>query len=169
MTAIYRFSPWVGLGGERKRVTGFPLLFFALLRFGKLAVRSVNIVVVRVTSRLVLPLCNHARNTVDEDILQYILRLVQTRLLLAQRRGFEPPVSFWPTHDFQSCSLSLSDISAKDNNHFTRMPRKLQVFSEVFSWFFRRLSDFFFEGVALSRRNFWKTLYTHIKLVYNII
>ena len=82
---------WVG---KRKRVTGFPLLFFALLRFGKLAVRSVNIVIVRVTSRLVLPLCNHARNTIDEDILQYILRLVQTRLLLAQRKGFEPLYTF---------------------------------------------------------------------------
>ncbi len=31
---------------------------------------------------------------------------------LAQRRGFEPPVSFQPTHDFQSCSLNHSDISA---------------------------------------------------------
>ena len=75
---------WVG---KRKRVTGFPLLFFSLLRFGKLAVCSVNIVVVRVTSRLVLPLCNHARNTIDEDIFQYILRLVQTRLLLARQVG----------------------------------------------------------------------------------
>ena len=73
--------------GKRKRVTGFPILFFALLRFGKLAVRSVNIVIVRITSRLVLPLCNHARNTIDEDILQYILRLVQTRLLLARQVG----------------------------------------------------------------------------------
>ena len=31
---------------------------------------------------------------------------------LAQRRGFEPPVGFRPTHDFQSCSLNHSDISA---------------------------------------------------------
>ncbi len=33
-------------------------------------------------------------------------------LNLAQRRGFEPPVGFRPTHDFQSCSLNHSDISA---------------------------------------------------------
>ena len=32
--------------------------------------------------------------------------------LLAQRRGFEPPVRFRRTHDFQSCSLNHSDISA---------------------------------------------------------
>ena len=31
---------------------------------------------------------------------------------LAQRRGFEPPVRFRRTHDFQSCSLNHSDISA---------------------------------------------------------
>lgn len=31
---------------------------------------------------------------------------------VAQRRGFEPPVGFRPTHDFQSCSLNHSDISA---------------------------------------------------------
>ena len=31
---------------------------------------------------------------------------------MAQRRGFEPPVGFRPTHDFQSCSLNRSDISA---------------------------------------------------------
>ena len=33
-------------------------------------------------------------------------------VFLAQRRGFEPPVGFRPTHDFQSCSLNHSDISA---------------------------------------------------------
>ena len=33
-------------------------------------------------------------------------------VIVAQRRGFEPPVSFQPTHDFQSCSLNHSDISA---------------------------------------------------------
>ncbi len=32
--------------------------------------------------------------------------------VLAQRRGFEPPVRFRRTHDFQSCSLNHSDISA---------------------------------------------------------
>ena len=32
--------------------------------------------------------------------------------LLAQRRGFEPPDESPPSHDFQSCSLNHSDISA---------------------------------------------------------
>ena len=31
---------------------------------------------------------------------------------LAQRRGFEPPDQFSQSHDFQSCSLNHSDISA---------------------------------------------------------
>ena len=32
---------------------------------------------------------------------------------MAQRRGFEPPDESPPSHDFQSCSLNHSDISAK--------------------------------------------------------
>ena len=32
---------------------------------------------------------------------------------LAQREGFEPSVPLRGTHDFQSCSLGRSDISAK--------------------------------------------------------
>ena len=32
---------------------------------------------------------------------------------VAQRRGFEPPDESPPSHDFQSCSLNHSDISAK--------------------------------------------------------
>jgi hypothetical protein len=33
-------------------------------------------------------------------------------LLMAEREGFEPSVKLLdPTHDFQSCSFSLSDIS----------------------------------------------------------
>ena len=31
---------------------------------------------------------------------------------VAQRRGFEPPEQFSRSHDFQSCSLNHSDISA---------------------------------------------------------
>ena len=38
--------------------------------------------------------------------------LIGVPFLLAQRRGFEPPVRFRRTHDFQSCSLNHSDISA---------------------------------------------------------
>ncbi len=37
---------------------------------------------------------------------------VQTLSPLAQRRGFEPPDDSPPSHDFQSCSLNHSDISA---------------------------------------------------------
>nr|DAQ17130.1 MAG TPA: hypothetical protein [Inoviridae sp.] len=29
---------------------------------------------------------------------------------MAQRRGFEPPVGFRPTHDFQSCAFDHSAI-----------------------------------------------------------
>ena len=74
----------------RKRATVFPLLFSALLQFCKSAVRS-NIVIVRVTFRLSLPHCNNARYSVYEYILQCIFTEVQTRLLLAERGGFEPP------------------------------------------------------------------------------
>ena len=44
---------------------------------------------------------------------------------VAQRRGFEPPVSFRPTHDFQSCSLNHSDISA---TAFLKLPIYITVF-----------------------------------------
>ena len=51
---------------------------------------------------------------------------------MAQRRGFEPPVSFWPTHDFQSCSLNHSDISAykacRKPYYITVFFKKMQAF-----------------------------------------
>ena len=47
---------------------------------------------------------------------------------LAQRRGFEPPVRFRRTHDFQSCSLNHSDISAY--RHFCQAPIYITVFFE---------------------------------------
>ena len=94
-----RFNLTGGTGwvGQRKRATVFPLLFFALLLFDKLAARSVNIVIVRVTFRLVLSFRDNARNSIYEKILQYLFRLVQTLSLLAQKEGFEPSVRF-PAH-----------------------------------------------------------------------
>ena len=50
----------------------------------KLAVRSVNIVIVRITSWLVLSFRDNARNTIYENVLQYLFRLVQTLSLLAR-------------------------------------------------------------------------------------
>ena len=47
-----------------------------------------NIVIVRVTFRLVLSFRDNARNSIYEKILQYLFRLVQTLSLLAQKAGF---------------------------------------------------------------------------------
>lgn len=44
--------------------------------------------------------------------LEHIFNCVQTLSPLAQREGFEPSVPLRGTHDFQSCSLGRSDISA---------------------------------------------------------
>ena len=55
---------------------------------------------------------------------------------LAQRRGFEPPDESPPSHDFQSCSLNHSDISAWNKSHFTTIPGKMQLL-------FGRFRDFF--------------------------
>ena len=44
--------------------------------------------------------------------LEHIFNSVQTLSPLAQREGFEPSVPLRGTHDFQSCSLGRSDISA---------------------------------------------------------
>ena len=50
---------------------------------------------------------------------------------VAQRRGFEPPDESPPSHDFQSCSLNHSDISAKPCNHII-FPRKRQLILRAF-------------------------------------
>ena len=63
--------------------------------------------------------------------------------LLAQRRGFEPPDESPPSHDFQSCSLNHSDISARNKNYSTTNPPKKQLL-------FMRFWDF----SSLSRKNF---------------
>ena len=86
----------MGLGWDiEKEQRVFPLLFFALLPFDKFAACSVNIVIVCVLLRLGLPSGNNARDTIQENVLQITFRLVQTRLLLAQRKGFEPLVLLW--------------------------------------------------------------------------
>lgn len=82
----FNLSGGTGWVGQRKRATVFfPLLFFALLLFDKLAVRSVDIIIVRVTFRLVLSFRDNARNSIYEKILQYLFRLVQTLSLLARQ------------------------------------------------------------------------------------
>ena len=48
-------------------------------------------------------------------------------LCVAQRRGFEPPDESPPSHDFQSCSLNHSDISARNKSYFTTIPPKMQL------------------------------------------
>ena len=50
---------------------------------------------------------------------------------VAQRRGFEPPDESPPSHDFQSCSLNHSDISAKPCNHII-FPQKMQLILRAF-------------------------------------
>ena len=58
-----------------------------------------------------------ARTSVKTDFLISLLRATKKpakrRVFMAQRRGFEPPDESPPSHDFQSCSLNHSDISAK--------------------------------------------------------
>ena len=61
--------------------------------------------------------------------------------VLAQRRGFEPPVRFRRTHDFQSCSLNHSDISA-NFRHFVQVPIYITVFfkkMQAFLLHFRKI------------------------------
>ena len=36
---------------------------------------------------------------------------------MAERGGFEPPVRFWRTHDFQSCQLSRSCTSPRSGKN----------------------------------------------------
>ena len=94
------------MGGKRKRVTGFPLLFFSLLQSCKSAVCSVNAVIVRVTFRLGLPSYNNARYPVNENVLHFITE-VQARLLLAEGEGFEPP---------EACTSTVFKTAAFDRS-----------------------------------------------------
>ena len=61
---------------------------------------------------------------------------------MAQRRGFEPPVSFRPTHDFQSCSLNHSDISAY--RALSSAPIYITVFFEKMQAFLLAFMKFFY-------------------------
>ncbi len=83
--------------------------------------------------------------------------LVQFRFHLAQRRGFEPPDDSPPSRDFQSRSLSLSDISATTRFYSTRIFRKTQLFSADFpifkEKFFGALLRFHGHGVFSSLRD----------------
>ena len=55
------------------------------------------------------------------DYNEFLYKIIRTSafrrgsyyLFVAQRRGFEPPDESPPSHDFQSCSLNHSDISAR--------------------------------------------------------
>ena len=61
---------------------------------------------------------------------------------LAQRRGFEPPVRFRRTHDFQSCSLNHSDISAIFSVLFHKAPIYITLFfqkNQVFLLHFAKI------------------------------
>ena len=76
-----------------------------------------------------------ARTSVKPDFLISLLRATKKpakrRVFMAQRRGFEPPDESPPSHDFQSCSLNHSDISAKPCNHII-FPRKRQLILRAF-------------------------------------
>ena len=56
-------------------------------------------------------------------------------LCVAQRRGFEPPDESPPSHDFQSCSLNHSDISARRKlfyNNFAKNATSFYTLSPFF-------------------------------------
>ena len=54
--------------------------------------------------------------------LEHLFTSVQTLSPLAQREGFEPSVPLRGTHDFQSCSLGRSDISARRSRQTPHAP-----------------------------------------------
>ena len=75
--------------GTEKKSNGFFRYSFCKLNSRKLAVSSVNVVIVRVTLLLWQPRTYHACNSVNENVVHFINE-VQTRLLLAEKEGFEP-------------------------------------------------------------------------------
>ena len=68
---------------------------------------------------------------------------------VAQRRGFEPPDESPPSHDFQSCSLNHSDISAKPCNHII-FPQKRQLILRAFRQ--KVFGNFLFSSLHAARR-----------------
>lgn len=63
--------------------------------------------------------------------------------LLAQRRGFEPPDESPPSHDFQSCSLNHSDISAGTTAILQQICPKCNCFSCAFVTFPVQIQNLF--------------------------
>ena len=70
-------------------------MLFLLLRSNELSVFP-NIVVVFIRYRLGLPLYDKARKPVYENVLHFVG--VRTRLLLAEKAGFEPAHQFYPVY-----------------------------------------------------------------------
>ncbi len=68
---------------------------------------------------------------------------------LAQRRGFEPPDESPPSHDFQSCSLNHSDISAEPCNHII-FPQKRQLILRAFRQ--KVFGNFLFSSLHAARK-----------------
>ena len=62
---------------------------------------------------------------------------------LAQRRGFEPPDESPPSHDFQSCSLNHSDISAGTTAILQQICPKCNCFSCAFVTFPVQIQNLF--------------------------
>ncbi len=98
--------------------------------------------------------CSFARTSDNSKRTQSLLyaneksTLIKGCFSLAQRRGFEPPVSFRPTHDFQSCSLNHSDISAKLGAIF-QTPIYITVFFEKMQAFLITLIKIFQKVLSL--------------------
>ena len=94
--------------------SAFALCFFLLLRSDKLSVFP-NIVVVFIRYRFGLPFGDKAHKSVYENVLHFIG--VRTRLLLAEREGFEPPDSC-PSTVFKTAAFDRSAISPSENIKF---------------------------------------------------
>ena len=62
---------------------------------------------------------------------------------MAQRRGFEPPDESPPSHDFQSCSLNHSDISAGTTVILQQIRPKCNCFSCAFVTFPVQIQNLF--------------------------
>ena len=66
---------------------------------------------------------------------------------MAQRRGFEPPDESPPSHDFQSCSLNHSDISASERKLFyNKSAKNATSFARLSALFARRRKKKFFHA-----------------------
>lgn len=84
---------------------------------------------------------------------------------VAQRRGFEPPDESPPSHDFQSCSLNHSDISASDMCYFTTNARKKQLLFVAFFIFFARRANIFSALLSFVSRSILEVCEIFYKIV----